>query len=303
MSNRTYRTSPRVLITGASGLLGKAMGKAFSRVAAVSLPPHARSIDTLGSLDVADASTVRKLMLSWRPDIVVHCAAISNAILCNDNPAAAYATNVHGTENIATASRNIGARLFHISTDWVFSGDTENGYVETDEPRPLQYYGLTKLWSEKAALLNDNTCIARVPLLYGGQTGYARYSWPVESVLKLAAGIEVTANGTELRQPALVDDIAYAILRLSNTAFQGIVHVVPEQAITKLNWLFTIADCLGLHSSLIESDWTTVPGRPINSYLRNDLLQSLGVVPPRGVSNTMADFLATLEDRVRLTRR
>lgn len=139
----------RVLLTGGSGRLG-------SELIALLGPGGELAVDELfaptsGELDVLDAETFAGLAREFRPDVLVHAAAYTDVRGAEDDRATCWAVNVVGTRSAAGAADASGARLVHISTDYVFWGDRGN-YREDDVPGPVRnYYSLTKLVAEEAA--------------------------------------------------------------------------------------------------------------------------------------------------------
>ena len=132
---------PRILLTGGGGRLGSEIRELIPALIA----PSSRE------LDVTDASQVQEVLARTQPDVVIHAAAYTNVGAAERERQQCWTINVEGTRNIARASNQIGAKLIHISTDYVFSGETGN-YRETDAPGPVvNYYSLTKLVAEEAA--------------------------------------------------------------------------------------------------------------------------------------------------------
>lgn len=139
------------LLTGGSGRLGQALR--------VLLPDLL--YPTSGELDVTDAAGTLRWISALQPDVIVHAAACTDMAAAERDRARCWAVNVSGTRHVALAARAIGARLIHISTDYVFDGQRGN-YAEEDPPGcPTTYYGLTKLVAEEAARLCPAHLIVR----------------------------------------------------------------------------------------------------------------------------------------------
>ncbi|WP_086821103.1 SDR family oxidoreductase [Allokutzneria sp. NRRL B-24872] len=283
----------RVLITGASGLLGTAVRQQLESAGHTVIPCHHNKNSGGEHLDVTSAESVAEVFGRAEPEVVVHCAAIPDVAQCEKDPERAHLVNVVGTELVTAHATRVGARVLHVSTDWVFAGDGDGGYRETDSPTPAQEYGRSKLAAEKAA---GSALIVRVPLLYG-LSAEPRPTWPAQVLTKLARGEEVRTDDEEIRQPALVDDVARCFAELISLGVNGIVHIAPAEQHTKLAWSHLLAEAVGAPAELIRRaprpEW---PTRPLRATLRADRLTELGVRPPRGAAEVAATHRAQLAD-------
>jgi dTDP-4-dehydrorhamnose reductase len=140
---------PRILLTGGSGRLGTALRALVDCIA----PSHAE-------MDITDLNSCRDVRLTLQPDLVIHAAALADAVTCERERKRCWDINVRGTANMLRAFS--GIRFVHISTDYVFSGD-EGNYSEEDLPNPVNFYGLSKLASEVAAAQYPKALILRAP--------------------------------------------------------------------------------------------------------------------------------------------
>ncbi|MCP3805442.1 SDR family oxidoreductase [Allokutzneria sp. A3M-2-11 16] len=274
----------RVLITGASGLLGTAVRQRLEAVGHTVIPCHHNKNSAGERLDITSADSVSEVFGRAEPELVVHCAAIPDVARCEKEPERARLVNVIGTELVTEHATRIGARVLHVSTDWVFAGDGEGDYRETDSPDPAQEYGRSKLAAERAAAKAPSTLIVRVPLLYG-LSAEPRPTWPAQVLAKLGRGEELRTDDEEIRQPALVDDVARCFAELISLGAKGIVHIAPAEKHTKLAWSRLLAEAVGADPGLIRvaprPEW---PNRPLRATLRTDRLAELGVTPPRGAT-------------------
>ena len=149
-----------ILLTGGSGRLGREL---LSLLANVAAPSSAR-------LDVTDTHAVLETVLELRPAIIVHAAAFTDVRRAEAERERCWAVNVEGTRNVARAARAAGAKLIHLSTDYVFSGERGH-YREDDAPGPTRnYYALTKLVAEEAARCAPDALIVR--------TSFRPREWP-----------------------------------------------------------------------------------------------------------------------------
>jgi dTDP-4-dehydrorhamnose reductase len=206
----------RVLVTGAGGMLGHDV----VRVA------HAAGHEVLAlaraELDVTDAGAVDQSIRQARPDAVVNCAAWTDVDGAESDRDAAHAVNATAAGNVARAAAAAGARLVHVSTDYVFDGDARAPYVESDAPNPRSAYGATKLAGERAVVAA------------GGSHAIVRSSWLfgaagrnfVATMLALGAERdEVTVVTDQVGCPTFTGHLAQALLELAAGTSQGIHHV------------------------------------------------------------------------------
>ncbi len=151
----------RIAVTGASGGLGSDL---------VRLAPHAHPLGRV-DLDVTDPAAVARVLSAIAPDVVINCAAYTAVDAAETDEEAAAAVNAGGAAAIARTCAAIGARLIHVSTDYVFGGDADRPYEVDDPPAPRSAYGRTKLAGERAVreLLPGAGWVVRTSWLYGAR--------------------------------------------------------------------------------------------------------------------------------------
>ncbi len=244
----------RILITGASGLLGlnlameAGLGHAVIGVDRNALPS---APFPLIQADLLDATAVGRLLDEARPEAVVHCAAIADIDACEANPDAAHRANAVMPRLIADACHRRNIRLVHISTDAVFSGRKTRAYTEEDTPDPLGVYGITKLEGENAVLqAYPAASVFRVNFYGWSVTG--RRSLAEFFVNHLAQG--ATINGfTDVRFcPMFVGQLAGVIFKALAERLPGLYHVVGAQSMTKYQFGVEIAHKFDLPERLIS---------------------------------------------------
>jgi dTDP-4-dehydrorhamnose reductase len=213
----------RLLLTGASGMLGRDVARAGER-AGYELVRPARS-----ELDVTNADAVESALVRARPDAVVNCSAWTDVDGAETHRAEAHAVNAHGAGNLARAAAAIGAQLVHVSTDYVFAGDPPLGpngaprpYVESDPTGPRSVYGETKLEGERQVLAASNGhVVARSSWLFGVD-GHNF----VATMLRLARerdAVQVVSD--QVGCPTWTGHLAPALLGLIEREVRGLVHL------------------------------------------------------------------------------
>jgi dTDP-4-dehydrorhamnose reductase len=277
----------RILITGASGLLGlnSALEAADQHTVFGQVNRNLIHTETFTVLqaDLLEPNAVERLLDQTQPDWVIHCAALANLDACESNPDLARELNIAIPKKLAAECRKGGARLLHVSTDAVFDGQT-GGYTEADIPNPLSTYAQTKYQAELAvAAANSAAIIARVNLFGWSLNG--RRSLAEFFFNNLSAGRSVMGFTDVHFCPLLVNDIAYIFFRMLDRRLSGLYHVLSSDTLTKYDFGVAIAEKFGLNSELIAPksifDSALKAPRSPNLTLKVDkLIRALGETPP-----------------------
>ena len=167
----------RLLVTGATGMLGRAVAAAARRLG------HDVVALTHAELDITDAAHVERIVAAAEPRAIVNCAGFTDVDGAEASEARALRVNADGAGNVARAAAETGARVVHVSTDYVFDGSKRAPWVESDPVGPLQAYGRTKLAGEEAvAASGAEHAIVRAAWLFGaGGSNFA------DTILRLGA--------------------------------------------------------------------------------------------------------------------
>jgi len=233
---------------------------------------------------------------------VVHCAAERKPDVCDNNEALTVALNVDVTKHVANAAAAASAWLVYVSTDYVFDG-TEPPYKASATPNPLSLYGNTKWLGEIAAReIKADTGILRVGVLYSHDVETLDESavTALLSVARSAVGAEkpVLVDDWALRYPMHVDDVAYAILCLSERkvkfcGFSGTFHLCGSVAITKYGMAKLFAELDGIDANLAaNSEPTGTAKRPKDARLDCRALELMGFVKRTPLKDGLAPVVA-----------
>jgi len=245
----------RLLITGASGLLGSKLAEL-----AVSLgyevyscylthkPKHGIAVKA----DVQDKTSLAKAFEEAKPEAVVHTAALTDVDKCELDKSLAYSVNVLGTRNVAELSREYGSFLVYISTDYVFKGD-RGMYSESDSPEPINYYGLTKLEGEKAVshILNEY-CIARSSVIYGSEPASGKANFALWILERLRRGEQVSVVVDQWNSPTLNSNLAEMIIEAVDRRLTGIYHMAGASRVSRYEFAKALAETFKLDGRLIK---------------------------------------------------
>jgi dTDP-4-dehydrorhamnose reductase len=204
----------RILLIGASGMLGTDLLEEWTEDEII--PASSRDAD------IRDAAQVGALVKRTKPDWIVLAAAYTDVDGSERNPELAFAVNGQGTDNVARAASQSGARIFFVSTDYLYDGTSSRPYEPTDAIAPLNVYGRSKAAGEKAVQsYGQDWCIARTAWLFGA----AGNSFP-EKILKAAeTRTELTVVADQIGSPTYTRDLAGAIRDLVRGEARGIVNV------------------------------------------------------------------------------
>jgi dTDP-4-dehydrorhamnose reductase len=278
----------RILITGASGLLGLnlALEAASRHTVFGSVSQHAIKTDafTVVQTNLLAPGAVERLLETTQPEWVVHCAALANLDACEADPLLAQQLNTDLPRTLASHVARSGARLVHISTDAVFDG-LRGDYTEEDIPIPVGMYSRTKLDGERAVAEADPTAIiARVNLFGWSLTGdrsLAEFFFN-----NLSQGKQVMGFTDVCFCPLIANDLSDVFIHMLEKGLSGVYHVVGAEALSKYDFAIRLAHRFDFDTTLINPTSVRQSGlkanRSLNLSLRTDkLAQALGESLPR----------------------
>jgi dTDP-4-dehydrorhamnose reductase len=244
----------RLLITGASGLLGINLAMEALRehdVVGVDRGKLQSAPFAVVRADLSQTDAIDALIDSTQPDWLIHCAALANLERCEEDPAQAKALNADLPAELATVCAKSNIRFVHISTDAVFDGTKEGFYTEEDKPSPPGVYSQTKLDGERAVQeINPQAIIARVNF-YGWSLG-GRRSLGEFFFNNLSEGKKVNGFTDVIFCPMLVNVTARLLLEMLEKNLSGLYHVVGPQPVSKYQFGVDVARTFGLDENLIS---------------------------------------------------
>ena len=287
----------KIMITGCKGQLGNELqriiktgkseiGNAPKEIIEASVLP----VD-IDELDITNLSAVESFVLKNKPDVIINSAAMTNVDGCETMQDVAFKVNAVGVRNLSMAAKKIGAKLIHVSTDYVFAGDANKPYIEWDTVNPKSAYGASKALGEKYALeFNDKTFIVRTSWLYGyiGKN----FVKTVRRVIRERGAITVVND--QIGNPTNANDLAHHILKLALTEEYGIYHCTGNGECSWYDFAVKIAEYSGFGDVVkpcTTEEYPTPTKRPAYSSLRNLALEC-------SIGDEMRDWQVALKEYI-----
>ncbi len=291
----------KIMITGCHGQLGNELqsilknGKSeIGSIPEALLGAELLPVD-IDSLDIADTAAVSKYVGENKPDVIINCAAMTNVDGCETDYETAFKVNAVGVRNLAVAAGAVGAKLVHVSTDYVFAGNGTKPYVEWDLVNPQSAYGASKALGEKYAMVFcDKVFVVRTSWLYGyiGKN----FVKTVRRVIRQNGSITVVND--QRGNPTNANDLAHHLLKLAVSEDYGIYHCTGEGECSWYEFAAKIAELSGFENAVFpctteeyNSKYNVPTKRPEYSSLRNLALET-------GVGNEMRNWLDALKEYI-----
>lgn len=260
----------KVLVTGARGQLGYDVVGRLKEL----------NIEHIGvdkeEFDLTNEKETKEFIRSYRPDVVVHCAAYTAVDKAEDEKELCHAVNVLGTKYVAEACKEIDAKMVYISTDYVFDGEKEEPYEVDDEPNPINYYGLTKyLGEQEVQNILEKYFIVRISWVFGKNGSNF-----VKTMLRLGQERgEVRVVCDQVGSPTYTYDLARLLCEMIQTDKYGIYHVTNEGYCSWYEFACEIFKTAGMDVKVIpikSKEYPTKAKRPANSRLSKNRLELMG---------------------------
>lgn len=249
----------RVLVCGSNGLLGQSLARLLDSDDEYEVlhSSHHRSFaqeDILidyTQLDISNRSDVKSLVTSFRPDVILNAAAMTNVDACERERETAWKMNVTAVENLTEVCRRIDAKLVHVSTDYVFDGKNGN-YSEEDRVNPVNYYGKTKLAGENIILTSGiRSAILRTILVYGSGVN-VKNNFALWVINSLHEKRSIRCAYDQISNPTHVSDLAMALKLTVDHHAEGIYHIAGAEKVSRYDFALRAAEIFGYDPSMIS---------------------------------------------------
>jgi dTDP-4-dehydrorhamnose reductase len=265
----------KVMITGASGQLGLALYRLLQDDSAYELlrtNALASEDKQVQALDITEELAVKEYIQVHKPDIIINCAAMTSVDLCETEEETAYRINALGPKYLAMEAEQIGAKLVHVSTDYVYDGLGNEPYTEESSPNPLSVYGKTKLaGDEYVQAICERHFILRTAWVYGEGKNF------VKTMLRLAeSNNKIRVVEDQYGTPTSALELARVIIFLMNTKSYGIYHATAEGSASWYEFAKTIFEETGKTvdlEAISTSEYKVAAKRPMYSVLDNKALR------------------------------
>ncbi len=279
----------KVLVTGVNGQLGWDVVRLLERRGI-----SCRGVD-VQDFDLLDGPAALECVREYGPDVVVHCAAYTAVDKAESEPEKCAAVNGDGTLNMVRAALSVGAKMVYISTDYVFSGEGEEPWVEDAPYEPKNVYGLSKVQGEIAVRsLMKRYFLIRTSWVYGVHGKNF-----VRTMLRLGReNSEVRVVADQIGSPTYSADLARVICDLIPTEKYGIYHVTNEGYVSWARFAEMIMAGRNLPCRVVPvttAEYAAAARRPLNSRLSKEKLRESGVAPMPTVEDALERYLRELE--------
>ncbi|MGL5259530.1 MAG: dTDP-4-dehydrorhamnose reductase [Lachnospiraceae bacterium] len=264
----------RIIITGFKGQLGIALNQVYKN--------YDKEIEIINTdveeLDITDEAKVVAFVKEMKPFAIINCAAYTAVDACEVNQEIAYKINAIGPKNLSIAANEVGAKLVHVSTDYVFDGTKDGAYIESDPTNPQSIYGHTKEAGEKFVMENcKEYFIVRTAWLYGEGKNF------VKTMLRIAENNKkVRVVKDQIGTPTSAMELARAIVSLLSTTHYGIYHGTCEGQCSWADFAKKIFELAKLEIEVEPittkeyiMDYPNQAKRPTNSVLENKKLKEI----------------------------
>lgn len=257
----------KIIVTGCNGQLGRAVNLELGNRTDIEL------VNTdVGELDITNVDSVLSLAREVKPYAIINCAAHTAVDKCEEDVDNAYKINAIGPRNLSIAATEVGAKMIHISTDYVFDGCATKPYIEFDQPNPQGMYGKTKLQGEKMVQqFADRFYILRTAWLYGDGKNF------VKTMLRLSeTNDKVRVVNDQVGSPTSAKELAAAIKYLLFTDNYGIFHATCEGSCSWADFtkeIFRLAGKSTVVEGITSAEYGAKAPRPAYSILENYMLK------------------------------
>ena len=279
----------KILVTGCNGQLGRAINKEYANEDVVFINTDVAEGEGITPLDITRVEEVLALVEAEKPDVIINCAAHTNVDACETQWDSAYRINALGPRNLSIAAEKVGAKMIHVSTDYVFPGTSPEPLTEFDATGPISAYGKTKLEGENFVKeFASRHFIFRTAWLYGDGKNF------VKTMLSLAENHDtITVVSDQIGSPTSTVELAKMIHFLEPTENYGTYHATCEGQCSWADFAVEIFKKAGKSTTVkyvTSEEYNSPTKRPPFSVLDNNMLRLVA-----GDAFKMADWHDALD--------
>ncbi len=283
----------RALITGGGGQLASDLELRLAGSWEVAAPSHEE-------LDVTDDEGLESVFADASPDVVFNCAAYHNVDACERNEDTAFGVNARAVKRLAERCAATGARLVHLSTNYVFDGSRAEPYAENDLPRPRSAYAISKLAGEHAALAHcPGALVVRTAGLYGLRGSASKGgNFVTRMTARTRERGEIRMVADQRLSPTFTADLAGVLIEAVEAESGGVVHLTNSGECSWYEFTVAIMELAGIEARIEPIETSRPPGgadRPLNGVLARPRADSLGLPAMREWRDALGDYLRQAE--------
>ncbi len=269
----------KILVTGSNGLLGQKLTELLEKDGTIQLiataaRPAALPVNSgkFQLLDITDPVAVDSIIDEHKPDVIINTAAMTQVDQCETQREACWKSNVIAVQNLVNASKRNGCHLVHVSTDFIFDG-TEEMLDENAVPKPVNFYGESKLAGEKVIIESDiSWCIIRTVLVFGVTKDMSRSNIVLWVKKSLEEGKTIQVVNDQWRTPTLAEDLALGCYLAARKKAKGIYNISGKDYLSAYDIAIRTAEFFNLDKSLIKETDSTKFTQPAKRPLRTGFI-------------------------------
>ncbi len=280
----------KVFLTGASGILGTNIARQLT------IAGHECLLFNSKNIDLSSLTDIESKMHPFKPDAVIHAAAMTQVDLCEDDKDQAFSINATGAKNMAIAANKIQAKLVYISSCGVYGNGKKTPYTEQDNTQPLNYHHITKLEGEKL-VAEHHSCpiVVRPGWLFGGSREHRKNF--VEARSREAQNASVMSSAADkFGSPTYTLDLANQIITLIERNASGIYNAVNEGCASRYEYVTEIIKLLN-YATIVRpvnsGEFPRKANMPDNECLENARLNNEGINLMRNWKDALKDYITS----------
>ncbi len=297
-----------ILITGSNGLLGQKITERILQTKQFSLVATSKGLNrypvkggyTYAEMDILNAAQVREVIESFKPDAIIHTAAMTNVDTSEAQPELAHKLNVEAVKVLASIAEEHNIQLVHLSTDFIFDG-ADGPYNELAPACPLSHYGKTKLAGEE--VIKNTPCrwaIIRTILVYGVVSDMSRSNIVLWAKGALEKGEAINVVNDQWRMPTLAEDLANGCLLAVEKNAYGVFNISGKDMMSVAELVGRVADFWSLDKSIItevsSSSLNQTAKRPVKTgFILDKAIKELGYKP-----HTFEEGLSLIDKQLKM---